>query len=692
MLERLEAANLFLIPLDRERRWFRYHHLFADVLRSRLLPEQREPLAVLHERAAAWYEAEGMVDEAIEHALAGRQFERAGGLIERQWERMFQYGELRRLERWLGALPPDLIQTRPHLSLALAGLYLNDYRVDEAGQVLNDCRFEPRDAGEPRSGREADCCGGRAPGPATRDLQGRLLLMRGWTARMQGEKERAVALSRQALDILPADCHSFRSGALLNLGMLHEGGGDLVAAGEAFAAAALESQKAGLSVPRLRALYASGQLREAEGALQEAARLYHDALEYAGERGILHTSFAAQLSTALGRISYQRNERPAAAYLAEELERLDSEFEDFNSVYAVPCCFELWRLQMALGDADAADAILKRLADTARARNVAVVAPLLALLEVRRKAGEPPRGPAPAADRVAVESAGPPPSAASPAPSAVPTVPGREADSGGGVPAHGADGGRRLERGAAPGPAAVTATWLAEFEARTEGSALPTVPIPDLCLPDIQALEIVTWAQLRLAQSETRAPAATDAEGDEAGRVVTQLERFLEAMVEQGRHGSALEVRLLLATLHWQAGRRDQAVAVLEPALALAEREGYVRVFVEAGPALIPVLRQAAAQGIRPEIVGKLLSALGDAERGPGARPPGSGSALIEPLSDRELEVLRLVAARLRAAEIAAHLFVSEGTVRRHLHNLYGKLGVTSGTSAVARGRALGLL
>src|SRR5207249_1868383 len=138
MLERLEAANLFLIPLDRERRWYRYHQLFADVLRARLLPENGEPLATLQERAAAWYEAEGMAGEAIETALAGGQFERAGGLIERQYESMWRRGEWSTLERWLRALRPDLLQTRPHLAIALAGIHNYYFRAAEAEQVLSN--------------------------------------------------------------------------------------------------------------------------------------------------------------------------------------------------------------------------------------------------------------------------------------------------------------------------------------------------------------------------------------------------------------------------------------------------------------------------------------------------------------------------------------------------------------------------
>jgi non-specific serine/threonine protein kinase len=188
-----------------------------------------------------------------------------------------------------------------------------------------------------------------------------------------------------------------------------------------------------------------------------------------------------------------------------------------------------------------------------------------------------------------------------------------------------------------------------------------------------------------------------------------------------GRSGRTMGARVLLAKLHWHAGRREQAITVLQPALALAEREEHppahppsvgTRVpdcFVAAGPELIPALRYAAAKGIAPETVGKLLTKLGTgAQRSTrfagtqggaplaGARPdevsPRTPLPPVEPLSERELEVLRLVAAGLRNAEIAAQLLLSEGTVHRHIHNLYGKLGVSGRTNAVARARALGLL
>jgi ATP/maltotriose-dependent transcriptional regulator MalT len=178
---------------------------------------------------------------------------------------------------------------------------------------------------------------------------------------------------------------------------------------------------------------------------------------------------------------------------------------------------------------------------------------------------------------------------------------------------------------------------------------------------------------------------------------ITQLEELLKTRVEHGRETSGLGARVLLARLNWQTGRHEQAITVLQPALALAEREEHTRSFVAAGPALIPALRQAAVQGIAPETVGRLLALLGESGTPPagdrlGSPSGGIASPLAEPLSEREMEVLRLLAAGHANAEIAEQLFLAVGTVKRHVFNLYGKLGANSRMSAVARAHELGLL
>jgi len=151
-------------------------------------------------------------------------------------------------------------------------------------------------------------------------------------------------------------------------------------------------------------------------------------------------------------------------------------------------------------------------------------------------------------------------------------------------------------------------------------------------------------------------------------------------------------VWVLLSTLYWQAYRQDRAVAVLEPALALAEREGYVRDFLEAGAALVPVLRSCAAQGIAPEWSNHLLAAWEATRRPSDQTGAGATPGLREPLSGREREVLGLLAQGLSNEQMAAQLFLSVQTVKRHLHHIYGKLEVTSRFGAVTRGRELRLV
>jgi LuxR family maltose regulon positive regulatory protein len=152
-----------------------------------------------------------------------------------------------------------------------------------------------------------------------------------------------------------------------------------------------------------------------------------------------------------------------------------------------------------------------------------------------------------------------------------------------------------------------------------------------------------------------------------------------------------MEFRVLLAMLHQQQCRPDAAVTVLEPALALAAKEGYIRVFLDAGKPLIPVLRECVARGIEPDCVMRLLAAFRTEGLLPTERREET-SSLIEPLSEREREVLRLVAAGLTNAEIADHLFLSVGTVKRHTHNIFIKLGVGNRVNAIARAREVNAL
>jgi LuxR family maltose regulon positive regulatory protein len=196
----------------------------------------------------------------------------------------------------------------------------------------------------------------------------------------------------------------------------------------------------------------------------------------------------------------------------------------------------------------------------------------------------------------------------------------------------------------------------------------------------LREFEHITFARLLLARSmQDRAVGSTR-------EAVGLLERLLKAAEEGSRTGSVIQILVLSALAHRMHGDVPAALAQLKHALTLAEPEGYVRVFVDEGPSMVALLEAAARHGTAPNYVGRLLAALGRAERAPVRQ------ALVEPLSERELEVLHLLATDLDGPAIARELVVSLHTLRSHTKNIYAKLGVNNRRAAVRRGEALDLL
>jgi LuxR family maltose regulon positive regulatory protein len=615
MLEQLEAANLFLIPLDEERRWYRYHHLFAEVLRARPETLPAAELVTLHERAAAWYEAEGMVAEALGHALASCDFGRVIRLLDAPSAGISPSGEPWNPESRVRATLSPRLRTQPLYSLAMGAISYYQMDVDEVERLLGPSLSEM-----PKT-------------PDTRELRGVVQSALGVAAYLRGGYDAAEARAREALALLARTKDPWRGGALRTRAAVCADRGHLEQATQILVESREESRELDSPVPLLLDSYCLGKILESQGALTQAGCLYQDALEFARARGGLDFSLAGPLLAVLGRLCHERNDLPGAlAHLEEALERTRSRPVGIELLHGFVALVEMLRVLAALGETAAAGAVFEQLEAAARGPAARIFEPVVAALRVRRPET----------------------------------------------------------------PAAEVRAWLEAFEARLAGNTLPIRPMPEPCPLDAANLEIATWVQLRLAQGLTEP-------------VVARLERLLEILVQQGRHGSALPWRSLLAGLLWERRRQEQAVSVLEPALALAAREGYVRVFLDAGCAITPVLRACAAQGISSEYVGTLLAAFGAPLARPRARapaPPGPGDsgcpssgrdgagppAHLEPLSERQLEVLRLAAAGLSNSEIAAQLFLGTGTVKRHMHNINGKLGVTSRLGAIARARTLGLL
>ncbi len=262
LLEQLEHANVFLIPLDDERGWYRYHHLFADALRSRL--QQTQPMLIpgLHHRASIWYEEHDMLIEAVQHALATPHFERAARLIEQSGLLLMQHGRVHTFLGWISALPDPLVRTRPTLCLFHANALMFTHRLEEALARLRDAET---------------CVEADMPAEQSRSIMGEVAWLRGTIVRFSGDLAGCVALSRQALDLLPESEVSWRAFALLNESYAFLVSGDVTTA--------TEHQLSEVAAP----VYASGnpygilgvivllaRMRVLQGRLRQAAATYDE--------------------------------------------------------------------------------------------------------------------------------------------------------------------------------------------------------------------------------------------------------------------------------------------------------------------------------------------------------------------------------------------------------------------------------
>jgi LuxR family maltose regulon positive regulatory protein len=614
MLEQLEHANLFLVPLDGERGWYRYHHLFAEVLRQRL--RQTEPALVpeLHRRASAWFAERGLDAEAIQHALAAEDWQRAAQLLEQLTiapsSRSSFNGQLHTMRGWLEALPETLVRARPVLCIAhaIALMFTND--LDGAEARLLDAE--------------------RGVGPDTPSEEARFLLSwvamnRASIARFSGDLARCVEYARQALQSQPAGPVGIRAPALVNAAHAYLVTGDVTAVTEREVAAVVgPARESGNIFAILRGLTTLARLQVLRGRLHQAEATYAEAAQVApGSGAMLALVGAPAYYIGLGDLWRERNDLDAAEeHLARGL-ALVSGALTVDAEYATLGHIALARLLQARGEADRALATLDAFAHLGRERRFH--APLLA---------------------------------------------------------RGAAARARLDL--ARGDQAAALRWAEEC-------GLHPTDAPDFP----REFEHLTLARVLIAAGhEGSAAHARDADG-----VLRLLDRLLAAAEACERLGSVIEICTLRALALRTLGDRGAALAHIERSLQLASPEGYVRVFADEGAPLAELLgawhadrRRSPAPGLRDYAAG-LLAAFAVPVRGSlTPRPRGDAASLPEPLSERELAVLRLIAEGLSNGEIAARLFVAISTVKWHINAIFGKLAVTSRTQAVARARALHLL
>jgi LuxR family maltose regulon positive regulatory protein len=603
-LEGLERANLFLIPLDDERRWYRYHQLFAEVLRERLarsLPAA--DIADLHRRASTWFEQHELVGEAIQHALAARDFARSADLIERVATSMALGGQHATLGSWLAELPADLFDARPHLALARAAVAALNSDDPAAEAYL----------------RQADAAARGWDREQTIAVQREGAAHRAVLSSIHGD-ERAIALGRAALAELPVR-HALRGTVVAGLGFAYfYAGRPAVAAQLLQEALAARHSHAGRIVAGSALAALLALVRRAQGRLREVLRLSGEVLERATPEDRTTPLVGALLaSLLLGLAQCEQNKLDAAEQSLTQCARLADKYH--ATTYAILAQFYLGQVQCARGD----------------------VAGALTLVERAAAAGAPHLSPR---NRCQIE-------------------------------------GYRAMLWLKQGDLAAASGWAERHERAA-----------DLARPQFTAYDYDRFALARISMAQGR--------WDAAQAAAEQLLRDAAAT----DHGRFVIVALVLRALVLQArGDTARGEASLARALALAAPEGFVRVFVDEGAPMAALLARVARH--RAPVAGyaaTLLAAFPSAQRSATGLGPDTAlvptrhagrfapGALVEPLSERELEVLRLLAEGRDNAEIARTLVVAVSTIKSHINRIYGKLGVGNRLTAVLRAQQLNLL
>ena len=631
MLEALERGNLFVVPLDDQRQWYRYHHLFAEVLQAHLIEAQPEQVSSLHQRASAWYEQNGFPPDAIRHALAAKDFDRAAELIERVWLAMDLSYQSATWLGWAKVLPDGLIGARPVLSVGYAWALLGVGELEASEARLRDAErwLEPADNMDEQSA---------APSAEMvvvdevefLSLPASIAAARAYRALALGDISSTKMYARQALALDPEGNSIHHTQAISLLGIAEYASGDLRAAEQEFLKFQAMMWKANDIADAIGITFILANIKLVQGRLREAVSAYRQSLQLAASRGAPSFLGASDLYRGLSELLCEQGDLEAAAQHLQTAQQMGE--QGALTGWSHRLCIAQARMKESQGDLAGALVLL----DEAERQYV--------------------RNPLPERSITALKA-------------------------------------RTWARQG----------WLAETLAWVREQNLS----PDDDLSYLREFEHLTLTRVLIARYKT------DRVDGDLQAALGLLARLLQAAKEGGRNGSVIEILILLSLAHQAQGDQPHALAALERALALAEPEGYLRIFVDEGAAMRSLLRLLIEKQSRnrdhplSDYADKLLAAFAQPAAPKMAAPksalihqksamiepevrPAKGM-LVEPLSERELEVLKLLRSELSGPEIAEQLIVSLNTLRTHTKNIYNKLGVNNRRAAIRRAEELDL-
>ena len=618
-LDALERANLFLLPLDDQHEWFRYHQLFADILRARLQKTQPGLIPELHRRAAEWFESSNLMEEAIKHALAAQDFPLAARIVEKVAPRTIVSGQIRTVLDWLESLPDELMNNSPNLCLiqAAALMFTNQLEAAEARLQVGE-RYIQSLQGEETTQQRA--------------IWGKLEIMRANLARLYGDLEKCIDHANRALKVLPESEKYWRASPLVHSASTYLLDGDVGTGREEQAVAAyLAARDSGNLFTLLRSITNLARLRAIQGRLHQATLTYREVLEESpgGLQRLIgsasyHFGFAYYFGQ--GSLLYEWNDLEAAEeHLLHGVDLIrETLTADADVITLGYSC--LARLRQARGDEAGAIAVLEDFSRVVQGQR------LLPGLVRGRNAEE-------ARIRLMQDDL------------------------------------------------AAASLW-AERSGRR---------VKDETLPYPKESEYLLLARIIIARNQQNPddPSLQD--------VLALLDQLLQAAEMGSRMGSVIEILSLRALALYVLGDFGESREAISRALRLAGTEGFLRVFLDQGEVMHRLLLDISA-GLGPpqakeyplDEIARVLAAFSGEKTVHGQMPETEAyiqcPESAELFTKRELEVLQLIAEGASNQDIAARLVIASPTVKRHISNIFDKLGVGSRTQALAQAKKLGLL